>query len=61
MRLGAKPGRQLVGLGGGQPVVAELAGDVEHGGRPQPAVEVIVQQRLGRLLDLLQAQWRVIA
>ncbi len=57
VRAGAKPGRQLLDVGGGQPVVAGLPGDVQHGRRAQAAVEVIVQQGLGRLADLLELQW----
>src|SRR6202022_3389817 len=48
----------FIDLGGGQAVIAGLPGDVDHRRRAQPAVEVIVQQRLGRLRDRLQSQRR---
>lgn len=47
VRLGAKPTCQRVDVSCRQVVVSDLPGNVQHGGRPQPAVEVIVQQRLG--------------
>ena len=47
----ADPRGELVGIAGRQPVVPELRGEVDDRGRPQPAVQVIVQQRLGRRDD----------
>ena len=43
-----EPRREVVDVGGRQGVVAVLAGQLDHGLRPQPAVEVVVEQRLGR-------------
>ena len=56
VRGGAEERRQLVDVGGGQLVVAVLVGQLEHRRGPQPAVEVVVQQRLGRVPDALQRQ-----
>src|SRR5690606_21084372 len=39
-------------VGGGQPV-PHLPGEVDHGRRPQPAVEVVVEQHLRCRADLL--------
>ena len=56
VRGGAEERRQPVDVGGGQVVVAELLGQLQHRRGPQPAVEVVVQQRLGRPLDHVQRQ-----
>src|SRR5215469_3039450 len=45
--------RQLFRVARGQPVVAGLVGQVDHGRRTQPAVQVVVQQHLGHGADLL--------
>ncbi len=51
VRGGAEPRREFVDVGGGQLVVAVGLGQLQHGRRSQPAVEVVVQQRLRRLPD----------
>ena len=56
VRGGGEPPGQIVDLGGGQRVVTDLGGDVEHGGRPQPAVEMVVQHGLGGLGDEVSIQ-----
>ena len=43
-----EPVGEVVDVGRRQPVVAELAGQLDHRGRPHAAVEVVVEQRLGR-------------
>ena len=64
VRGGAEERRQLVDVGGGQLVVADLVGQLQHRRRPQPAVEVVVQQRLGRVPDATPASaassWRLL-
>ena len=50
------PGRELVGIGRRQPVIAELAGEVDDRRRPQPAVEVVVEQRLRCLADRVERE-----
>ena len=45
----AEPRGELVDVGRRQAVVAVLAGEVDDGRRPQAAVEMVVEQRLGRL------------
>ena len=47
----AEPGGELVDVRGGQAVVAELRGQVDHRGRAEPTVEMVVQERLGRSND----------
>jgi hypothetical protein len=42
-----------------QAVVAVLGGEIHDRGRPQAAVEVVVEERLGCLLDRLGAQHRL--
>jgi hypothetical protein len=37
--------------------VPDLGGQLEHGLRPEPAVEVVVQQDLRRLPDLLAGRF----
>jgi hypothetical protein len=54
----ADPCRELVGIGRRQPVVAELGREVDDRGGPQPAVEVVVEQRLGRLADRFEPEHR---
>ncbi len=56
VRRGAEERGEFVDVGGRQVVVAVRLGEFEHRGRPQPAVEVVVQQRLGRPPDRLQRQ-----
>ena len=56
VRGGAEERRQRVDVGGRQLVVAVLLGQLEHRLRTQTPVEVVVQQRLGRLPDGLQRQ-----
>ena len=41
-----EPGAELGGVGGGQVAVAVRVGQLDHRLRPQPAVEVVVQQDL---------------
>ena len=50
---GPEPPAELLGILGGQAAVAGLAGQLDDGGRPQPAVEMIVQQHLGGAADRL--------
>lgn len=45
-------------FGGGQPVIPELIGQLEHGGGAQAAVEVVMQQGLGGVVDPVQTQRR---
>ena len=47
----AEPGGELVHVLGGQVAVAVLAGKVDDGRRAQPAVQVVVEQGLGRAAD----------
>lgn len=61
VRTRAKPRRQLVDVGGGQLVVPGLPGDLQHGRRAQPAVEVVVQQGLGALRICSRPSGAVIA
>ena len=58
VRGGLEEVREPVDVMGGQIVVTDLAGDVQDGGRPQPAVEMVVQEGLGRLLDQSGTQRR---
>ncbi len=46
-----EPGGELVDVGGRELRVAVLLGELDHRGGPQPAVEVVVEQDLGRPLD----------
>ena len=46
-----EPAAERLGVGRGQRVVAGLGGQLDDRGRAQPAVEVVVQQRLGRAPD----------
>ena len=55
-RDGGHPPGQLADVVGGQPLVAGLAGQLHDGLRPQPAIEVIVQQHLGDRAELLDRQ-----
>ena len=50
-----EPRRQLVDVGRRQAVVAVLGGEVDDRRRPQAAVEMVVEQRLGRLADRRRA------
>ena len=43
----AEPGAERLGLLGGKPLVADGIGELEDRLRPQSAVEMVVQQRLG--------------
>ena len=43
---GGEPGGQLVGVGGGEAVVADVGGELDDGGGPEAAVEVVVEQDL---------------
>src|SRR5207247_7483035 len=52
----ADPGRQVVDIGGGQPVVTEFRGEVDDCGRPEAAVEVVVEERLRGLADRVRAE-----
>ena len=58
IRAAPEPGRQLVDVGRRQAAVAELAREVDDGRGPQSAVEVVVEQRLGRLSNGLEGQHR---
>ena len=49
----AEPLAQAVGVAGRQPGIPDLVGDLDDGLRAQAAVEVVVQQRLGRAADPL--------
>lgn len=49
-----EPEGELVGVGVGQVGVARLAGQVDDGAGAQSAVEVVVQQNLGRPADLVR-------
>ena len=60
VRGGAEEGRQVVDVVGGQVRVADCLGELQHGGRPQAAVEMVVQQRLGRLPDGVDRQRSVV-
>ena len=48
-----EPGGQVVDVVGREFVVAVLCGQLHHGRRAQPAVEVIVQEHLGSTVDQL--------
>ena len=56
VRGGAEELGEAVDVGRGQVVVAGLLGEVEDGRGSQPAVEVVVQQRLGRPPDGVHGQ-----
>ena len=56
VRGGPEERRQAVDIGGRQVLVAGLLGEVEDGGGAQSAVEVVVQQRLGRPPDRVEGQ-----
>ncbi len=58
VRGGAEELGQRVELGGGQVVIAELVGELEHRGGAQSPVEVVMQQGLGGVLDPVQTQRR---
>ena len=58
VRGGAEERRELVDVGRGQVVVAVRRGQLQHGGRTQPAVEMVVQQGLRRVADRFQGQRR---
>ena len=49
VRGGAEQRREFVDVGRGQVVVAVRLGQLQHRGRPQPAVEMVVQQGLRRV------------
>jgi hypothetical protein len=51
-----EPRAELVDIGRRQLFVALLPGEVHHGRGPQPTVEMVVEQRLGRLLDRLERE-----
>ena len=51
----AEPGAERSGLGRGQGVVADVRGQLDDGLRAQPAVEVVVQQDLGRAAQVVDA------
>ncbi len=46
-----EPAAQLGGIGGRELLVADLGGQLDHRLRPQPAVEMVVQQHLRRATD----------
>lgn len=54
-----EPRRQLVGVRGGQLVVALFAGEIDHGLGADTAVEMIVQQDLGCGSNVLQGRCRI--
>ena len=55
-------GRQRLGIGGGQLVVADRRGELDDGGRTQAAVEVVVEENLRGSADVLgRGQDRVLA
>ena len=56
VRGSAEPGCQFRRIDAGQTVVADLPGDIDDRRGPQTAVQVIVQQRLGGLLDHREGQ-----
>ncbi len=56
VRRGQEPAAQLVGHRGRQALVADRVGQLEDRGRPQPAVQVVVQQDLGRVTDGVEVQ-----
>ena len=47
-RAHVEPASELVGVFGRQALVAQLARKLDHGGGPQPAVEVVVEKNLWR-------------
>ena len=51
-----EPAAEALGVGGRQVAVAVLVGELEHRLRPQPAVEVVVQEHLGRAGERLGGQ-----
>ena len=51
VRRAEEPPAQLAGVRGRQVVVADRVGELDDGGGPQPAVEVVVQQHLRRVAD----------
>ena len=56
VRGSAEERRQLGDVGRGQAVIPELLGQFHHRRGPEAAVEVVVQQGLGRLLNVLERQ-----
>ncbi len=59
VRAAPEPRRELGDVLGRQVRVPELAREVDDGRRAQAAVEMVVEQRLGRLADRVQREHRV--
>ncbi|GAA3292031.1 hypothetical protein GCM10020218_066090 [Dactylosporangium vinaceum] len=55
VRRGDEPLPEPLGRGGRQ-LVADLGREVQDRGRPQPAVQVVVEQSLGRTTDLVETR-----